>query len=98
MQRVAAPRIRYERTLYVNINHNIDQMFWTDMNAVEAFERSSINTLVHYPIADNDCYRIAYRTVKPFNLPALKVGSFTCIFIFAPFILANSSYTVPTLE
>ena len=60
MQRVAAPRIRYERTLYVNINHNIDQMFWTDMNAVEAFERVA-SIRVQYPIADNDCYRIAYR-------------------------------------
>ena len=33
-------------------------------------------------------------TVKPFYLVALKVGNFTCKFILAPFILANSYYTM----
>jgi len=37
-------------------------------------------------------------TVKPFNLAALKVGDFACIIILAPFILVNSSRTIPTHE
>jgi len=37
-------------------------------------------------------------TVKPFNLAALKVDDFACKVILAPFILANSSRTIPTHE
>jgi len=33
-------------------------------------------------------------TVKPFYLADLKVSDFTCKFILAPFILANSYYTI----
>ena len=37
-------------------------------------------------------------TEKPFNLAALKVDDFACKIILAPFILANSSRTIPTHE
>jgi len=37
-------------------------------------------------------------TVKPFNVAALKVDDFECKIVLAPFILANSSRTIPTHE
>jgi len=37
-------------------------------------------------------------TVKPFSLLSLKVGNFACTITLAPFILANSSRTIPTHE
>jgi len=33
---------------------------------------------------------------KTFNLAAIKVGDFACKIISAPFILVNSSRTIPT--
>ena len=36
-------------------------------------------------------------TVKPLNLPAVKVGNLACKIIFAPFILANSHLRIQTL-
>ena len=40
----------------------------------------------------------ATTTVKPFNLAALKVDDFAFKIILVPFILANSSRTIPTHE
>jgi len=40
--------------------------------------------------------KLKYCTVKHFNLVARKVDDFACKIILAPFILANSSRTIPT--